>query len=82
MLADLPSVTAALLAADEVAQLLAVSPKSVRRMDLVGRLPRPVRLGRAVRWRHEEILDWVAAGCPPRDQWTWRPAAPDRHRRH
>jgi predicted DNA-binding transcriptional regulator AlpA len=28
------------------------------------RMPAPVRLGGLVRWRRQELLDWLAAGCP------------------
>lgn len=34
-----------------------------------GRIPAPVRLGRAVRWRASELAAWCAAGCPPRERW-------------
>lgn len=67
-----------LLAAADVAQLLAASIKTVRRLDLSGQIPRPVRLGRLVRWRRDEILAWIEASCPDRDSWTWRPTSPDR----
>jgi len=30
----------------------------------------PVRLGRAVRWRAEELRAWVEKGCPPRARWN------------
>lgn len=52
-----------------VAVLLGVSRSHVRKLHDSGRLPRPVRLGRAVRWRRDEVVDWIAAGCPPRSRW-------------
>ncbi len=54
----------ALLSADEVARLLTCSVRTVRRLADAGRMPRPVRLGRLVRWRREGIEQWVRAGCP------------------
>ena len=30
---------------------------------------RLVRLGRSVRWRRDELLAWLEAGCPARDRW-------------
>ena len=31
--------------------------------------PRPLRLGRAVRFSRVEIERWIDAGCPPRARW-------------
>ncbi len=40
-------------------------------LHAAGRVPLPVRLGRCVRWRTAELAAWTAAGCPPRDRWSW-----------
>ncbi|MBX3451458.1 MAG: helix-turn-helix domain-containing protein [Planctomycetaceae bacterium] len=55
--------------AEGVAQLLDVSERHVWALHASGRLPRPVRLGRAVRWSADELRDWLAAGAPSRDAW-------------
>lgn len=34
-----------------------------------GGLPAPVRLGRALYWRRDELIAWVTAGCPGRRVW-------------
>lgn len=52
-----------------LAGLIDKSVRSVWRDNAAGRLPRPVRIGGAVRWRRAEILDWVEAGCPDRRIW-------------
>jgi predicted DNA-binding transcriptional regulator AlpA len=31
--------------------------------------PRPIKLGRSVRFRVDEIKAWIAAGAPPRAKW-------------
>ena len=36
---------------------------------LLAKLPRPVRIGGAVRWRVEEISAWLASDCPDRERW-------------
>lgn len=54
----------ALLDKRAVAALLDCSPRHVDRLADAGRMPAPVRIGALVRWRHAEILDWIAAGCP------------------
>lgn len=55
--------------AKRLAELLAVSLRTVRRLDSAGKLPRPVRIGGAVRWRLDEITAWLAADCPHRNRW-------------
>jgi prophage regulatory protein len=58
-----------LLSAAGVARLLGLSSRTVARMNSSGGLPRPLRLGRSVRWRHQEIEAWIKAGCPTRKTW-------------
>jgi predicted DNA-binding transcriptional regulator AlpA len=60
-----------LLTAEDLAQLLRISPATVWRLRAAGKLPRPLdALGRQlVRWRAEEIRRWVDAGLP--DMRTW-----------
>jgi prophage regulatory protein len=71
--ADLPSGEPPLLiGAEVVAALTQRSVRSVWRDNAEGRLPRPLRVGGAVRWRREEIVRWVAAGCPSREEWDSR----------
>jgi len=65
---------AILLDAVDVARVLCLSLRSVRRMDRFGEIPQPIRIGgRAVRWRRDELVAWCAAGCPKRRSWTWQP---------
>ena len=54
---------AALLDVGAVAAMLACSTRHVYRLADAGRMPRPVKLGALVRWRANEIADWIAAGC-------------------
>ena len=59
-----------LLKATEVAATLGVSKNHVWKLHAMGRLgPLPLRLGRSVRWRRQELEEWIAADCPPRDKW-------------
>ncbi|MBX9681854.1 MAG: helix-turn-helix domain-containing protein [Gemmataceae bacterium] len=53
-----------LITADEVARLLNLSKRTLWRLLSAGKLPAPVRLGNAVRWRREEIRQWISQGCP------------------
>lgn len=52
-----------------VARLLECSARHVERLDCAGKIPAPVRLGRAKRWNLAELREWLAAGAP--DRLTW-----------
>lgn len=54
---------------EAVAWLLDVSARHVWALNSSGRMPSAVRLGRSVRWRANEIREWLEAGCPTRERW-------------
>jgi predicted DNA-binding transcriptional regulator AlpA len=58
-----------LLDAKALARMLSCSVRHLRRLDALGDLPAPLRLGKLVRWRADEVRDWIAAGCPDRARW-------------
>lgn len=58
-----------LLCAAELAQFLAISVRHLRRLNDAERIPKPVRIGHAIRWKRDEIERWVGAGCPNRAAW-------------
>jgi excisionase family DNA binding protein len=67
MTADNPRDAApVLVTVKEVAELLGVSDRHVRRLTDSGAMPPPLRLGTLVRWRRTDIEAWIAAGCPRR----------------
>lgn len=53
-----------LLNVTAVAELLACSTRTVRRLADSGAMPRPVRLASLIRWRRSDITAWLADGCP------------------
>ena len=55
--------------AKELANRLGVSLRHIRRLDSAGKLPKPIRLGRSVRWPAVEIESWLDAGAPDRKLW-------------
>jgi len=55
--------------ANEVAKILGISVRHVWALLAQERLPRPVRLGRSVRWNVDELRAWLVAGAP--DTATW-----------
>ena len=68
------------LTAAEAAALLGVSESHFYTLHKSERLgPLPVRMGRAVRWPRQELIDWFNAGSPPRSRWQALRHSP-RHR--
>jgi len=58
------SILPELLDVKGVAELLGgCSPRHVRRLADSGRMPRPIRLGRLVRWSRAELICWLDGGC-------------------
>jgi len=53
-----------LLSAETLAEQLELSVRTVWRLRSSGKLPKPIKVGGSVRWRSEEIDNWIAAGCP------------------
>ena len=68
----LPVDPAALLTAGGVAKYLKISIRQVRKLDAEGLVPKPVRVGKSVRWRLSEIGEWIKANCPDRKTWEKR----------
>jgi predicted DNA-binding transcriptional regulator AlpA len=58
-----------LLSARAAASLCGLGLSTWWRFLSSGKIPDPVRIGRAVRWRREELYGWMEAGCPSRDKW-------------
>ncbi len=54
----------ALLTVMEVAEMLGLSERTVYRLADLGKMPRPVKIGAAVRWRRSELETWIEEGCP------------------
>lgn len=50
--------------AADVAALLRVHVKTVRRLDARGEIPGRFVVGRAVRYRRAAVDRWIEAGCP------------------
>jgi prophage regulatory protein len=57
------------LTAAEAAAMFQKSVRTWRTWDAAGKIPKPIRVGRAMYWRPEELKAWVAAGCPNRETW-------------
>lgn len=53
-----------LMDVNAVAALIGASPRTVRRLADWGRMPRPISLGRMVRWQRSVIEEWIREGYP------------------
>ena len=53
-----------LLTIDDLAKRLNVSKGTIRNHLNEGRIPSPIRLGNNLRWRPEQINEWIEAGMP------------------
>jgi predicted DNA-binding transcriptional regulator AlpA len=56
------------LSAKALAKLLSLSVRSVWRLRAGQKLPEPVKVGGAIRWRQADIEKWAAMGCPGRKE--------------
>lgn len=55
---------ATLLNVREVSEMLGISERTIYRLSDSGDMPQPVKLGSSVRWRRQELENWVDSGCP------------------
>ena len=62
-----------LLNSRDAAELSGVVPRTWRTWDRLGLNPQPVKIGRTLFWRAEELVQWIGEGCPKRDNWVYRP---------
>jgi len=53
----------------QVAALLGLTRTSIHRLRNQARIPRPLKLGGATRWRRAEIEAWIEGGCPCTEDW-------------
>ena len=61
-----------LASARDAAAMCGKSLRTWRTWDAAGWIPQPVRIGRSTLWRVDELREWVAAGCPRREEWEAR----------
>ena len=53
-----------LLTAKQVGLMLALSKRQIFRLNTSGKLPRPVKIGGAVRGKLSDITSWQDLNCP------------------
>jgi predicted DNA-binding transcriptional regulator AlpA len=57
----------------EVAAWCGVSKSAASKWHQQRLIPAPVWVGGQMFWRVAEVRDWIAAGCPEREEWRWEP---------
>jgi prophage regulatory protein len=57
-----------LIPAEQFARLMQISTRTLWRLVSAGRVPEPVRIGGSVRWRLDQVKQWIDSGCPPREE--------------
>jgi len=63
-LPNLPDLSIGMCDVVAIAELLDCSSRHVRRLADAGSMPRPIRIGRLIRWRKSDVDQWIADGCP------------------
>jgi prophage regulatory protein len=58
-----------LLDTKQVAKLLNIGERTLWRYWNSGRVPKPIKIGGAVRWQAAELREWIDAGCPTTEVW-------------
>ncbi|MCD8139199.1 MAG: helix-turn-helix domain-containing protein [Planctomycetaceae bacterium] len=58
-----------LIDAKEAAALCGLSRSAWYKQVASGKIPRPLKIGNIARWRRDELEEWIASGCPPRQKW-------------
>lgn len=66
---DLEPLTAG---AVEAARLIGIGRTALLEGVAAGRIPPPLRIGRRLLWRVDELRKWIAAGAPPVVKWEYR----------
>ena len=58
------STSSRLISAEEVAEMLSISTRTVWRLLSTGKMVQPIRIGGSVRWSLEQVRQWIDDGCP------------------
>ena len=69
LMGKLPEDSGLLIHAKTFANLLSISSRTLSRLIDLKAVPQPVHLGRLIRWRLAEVLEWIEADCPAQKSW-------------
>jgi len=57
------------VSAKELSLMLGISVRQIWRLRATGQLPKPIYLGSSVKWKINEIAEWVESNCPDLETW-------------
>jgi predicted DNA-binding transcriptional regulator AlpA len=60
-----------LLTSSQAVNLIGVSLRTWYAWDQIGKIPKPINIGKKLFWKKDELLAWIDAGCPKRDNWNY-----------
>jgi predicted DNA-binding transcriptional regulator AlpA len=62
-----------LLLSSESAKMIGITQRSWYSWDILGKIPKPLHIGKKFFWRRDELFAWIEADCPKREDWIYRP---------
>lgn len=72
LLGKLPEDSGLLVDIETTAKLLNIARRTLERMVSAQEIPPPIHItGRMKRWRLTELLEWIEAGCPHPNHWSY-----------
>ena len=72
LLGKLPEDSGLLIDIDTTAKLLNISRRTLEKLVSGHEVPLPIRIARRIpRWRLTELLEWIEAGCPHPNHWSY-----------
>jgi predicted DNA-binding transcriptional regulator AlpA len=60
-----------LLTSSQTANLFGVSLRTWYTWDQIGKIPKPLKIGKKLFWRRDELLEWIDSDCPNRNDWNF-----------
>jgi len=60
----------ALLSVDEASSFCRTSKPTWYRLAREGKIPDGLRIGSRLFWRKQDLVEWIQADCPPKEQWN------------
>jgi len=61
---------ALMLTTADAAKLCGVTIKRWRTWNALGKIPSPLRIGKSLFWKRDDLVRWIGADCPNRKHWT------------
>ncbi|MDR1052988.1 MAG: helix-turn-helix domain-containing protein [Planctomycetaceae bacterium] len=60
-----------LLSSTQSTKLIGVTQRTWYSWDALGKIPKPIRIGKKLFWKRDELFAWIDANCPKRENWNY-----------